>query len=99
MPDAEAHREFLRLLVQQQDGKNLVVDRSLHRLGDTAHQLVEIQSGSKLLAYFKEQGEEFGQLHRSRWHSGFFCHGCRAPTRPVTKVKTGAHNTNASSCL
>src|SRR5439155_16208587 len=69
MPDAETHPQLLRLLMQQEDGKDLVVYGALHHLGNEHHQLVEIKRGIDALAHLEQQSEKLRQFQRSS--SGF----------------------------
>ena len=72
--DAEAHPEFLRFLVEQEEGEDLVVDGAFHHLGDTHHQLVQIEGRADALAHFEQQGQKLGQFERPSAGFGSFGH-------------------------
>ena len=57
MADAEAHPQFLRLLIQQENGEHLIIRSALHHLSNTHHQLVEIERGIDAFAYLAEQSQ------------------------------------------
>ncbi len=66
MAEAEAHPQLLLSLMQQEDGKHVVVDDALHYFGDAHHQLVQIESGVEALAELEQERQELGQLQGFR---------------------------------
>src|ERR1700733_8027325 len=57
VPDLEAHAEIVRAIVQQEDGKNLVVNDGAYQLGGTAQQGLQIEGGVECIRHLYQVGE------------------------------------------
>ena len=58
MSHLEADAQLLRLLVQQQDGEDFVVDEALQHLGHALQQSVQVERGVDRVRYLKQVGIE-----------------------------------------
>ena len=61
MPYLEAHAKLLLLVVQQQDGEDLIVDEALQHLRHTLQQGVEVQRGIDRVGHFQQIAVEAGR--------------------------------------
>ena len=75
MPLAEADAQFACLLVEKQDGKDVVVNRPFDRLGDAHHELVQVKRRVDALGGLEQQGQDFRQLQRAGGGLKSFRHG------------------------
>ena len=55
MSDGEAHPQLLRLFVEQQNGKNLVIDRPPHLFGSALQQGIEVERGVDHVGHFHQE--------------------------------------------
>ena len=64
MSHLKADAKLLRLLVQQQNRKDLVVDEALQHLRDALQQRVQVQRGVDRIGHLEEVGVEHSGHHR-----------------------------------
>ena len=70
MADLEADAQLLRLLVQQQDGEDLVVDEPLQHLGHALQQRVQVERGVDRVGHLKQIGVKTRRRLAVLWWQG-----------------------------
>ena len=69
MPDLEADTQFLRLVVEQQDGEDFVVDEALQHLGHALQQGVQVQRGIDRIGHLEQVAVKGRRNHWFWWGS------------------------------